>query len=134
MLLKSGYRSILTGATTSLLAVICSINAQASELRRVLSTSDDWQALDHCAAYGPDFTSVAGSDACVRIGGRVRVEFGFRGMPNPYANATGGVASHPAAMHSSGGAGPMADIPDGIEQSHVRLPGPGTLDPNDPFH
>ncbi len=30
----------------------------------------------HCAAYGPGFAAVAGSDTCIRIGGRVRVEAG----------------------------------------------------------
>ena len=30
----------------------------------------------HCAIYGPGFAAVAGSDTCIRIGGRVRVEAG----------------------------------------------------------
>ena len=35
-----------------------------------------WLALDKCAAYGPDFTSVEGTKSCVKIGGHVRVEVG----------------------------------------------------------
>jgi Porin subfamily len=138
MLLKSGYKSILAGATTSLIAVVCAGDAQASESRPVISAIvsgfDDWQALDHCAAYGPDFASVAGSDACVRIGGRVRVEFDFRRLPNPYENETNWAASHPAAMHSGRSIEPSDDIPDAVEPSHVRLPGPGAPELSDPFH
>ena len=32
-----------------------------------------------CAAYGPGFVGLAGSDTCVRIGGHVRVEYGSGG-------------------------------------------------------
>ena len=43
---------------------------------------------DRCAAYGPGFAAVAGSDTCMRIGGRVRVEAGngFMAPNNGWAN------------------------------------------------
>jgi hypothetical protein len=129
MLFKNGYRSILAAATAScLLASTYAGNVQAGEAQPIPS-SGDWQALDHCAVYGPDFASVAGSDACVRIGGRVRVEFGFRKTPNPYDDDIR-VGSHPAVMRS-GGSVESIDVPDGVEQGHVRLN--GTSEPADPY-
>lgn len=58
-------------------------------------------ALDHCAAYGPDFTSVEGTSACVKIAGHVRVEIGSRGLGRVGDNgfAQQGAAA-PAAMHT----------------------------------
>lgn len=68
-----------------------------------------WVALDRCAVYGPDFTSVEGTQTCVKIGGHVRVEFGQR-LPNqlndrPAINDQGqvnnqGWGTAPAAMRS----------------------------------
>ncbi|WP_036259836.1 hypothetical protein [Methylocapsa aurea] len=56
------------------------------------------RANAQCAAYGPGFTAVEGSDACVWVGGHVRVEIGSRGAASPNNGwATGGAA--PAAMH-----------------------------------
>jgi hypothetical protein len=125
MLLKNGYRFILAATAAGLLASTCAGNVQAGEAQPIPS-SGDWQALDHCAVYGPDFTSVAGSDACVRIGGRVRVEFGFRKTPNPYDNDMR-VGSHPAVIRSGGSIESPADLPDGVEQGHVRLNGASEL-------
>ena len=56
---------------------------------------------DRCAAFGPGFAAVAGSDTCVRIGGRVRVEAG-RGTFDPntgWANDGVGSADVPGARH-----------------------------------
>ncbi|MBI1869235.1 MAG: hypothetical protein HYS06_13240 [Methylocystis sp.] len=59
---------------------------------------------NRCASLGEGFVAVAGSDACVRIGGHVRVEFG-----------NGGAA--PGGVYSS-------SVRDGVqpasERSHVR--------------
>ena len=90
------------------------------------------QALDHCAAYGPDFTSVAGSDACVRIGGRVRVEFGFRRLSNPSDENFGQVGSHPAAMRGGSVAQPD-DNADSIEEGHMRLDSLSEQGRSDPY-
>jgi hypothetical protein len=32
--------------------------------------------INPCASYGPNFTRVAGTDTCVKVGGAVRVETG----------------------------------------------------------
>jgi hypothetical protein len=129
MLLRSGGRSTLFAASAALLAFVGP--TKAGEVQRIPSR-DDWQAIDHCAAYGPDFTSVAGSDACVRIGGRVRVEFGFRKTPDPYDNDVLQVGSHPAVVRSGSSVESPTAIPEGIEQGHVRLNGLGITDPGDP--
>lgn len=84
-------------------------------------------ALDRCAAYGPDFTSVEGTGACVKISGHVRVEIGSHGLGHGdngrvdggYARQ-GGTAT--AAMRTeettSGYAGDPADFP---YSHHLRL-------------
>lgn len=135
MFLNSGHRTILAGAAASLLAVVGAAGAQAGNSRHVSvavsSAFDEWQAIDHCAAYGPDFTSVAGSDACVQIGGRVRVEFSFRG--SPYDAAAGFANSRPAAMRSDGASEHATDILDGAEQGHLRVQGLDTSGQVEPF-
>jgi hypothetical protein len=85
-------------------------------------------ALDRCAAYGPDFTSVEGSGACVKISGHVRVEVGSRGLGRVSDNGRvdsgyaqqGGTAT--AAMRTeetaNGDAGDPADFP---YSHHLRL-------------
>ena len=76
-----------------------------------------WVALDRCAAYGPQFTSVEGTDACVRIGGHVRVEFGPQNIGHAINQGWGRTA--PAAMRSEGlvGVGPSGLPP----AQHLRL-------------
>ncbi len=82
-----------------------------------------WMALDNCAAYGPDFTSVEGTKTCAKIGGHVRVEFGSHNFGQATDQATnhewgrGGTA--PAAMRTEGLVG--AD-PSGLPAArHLRL-------------
>jgi hypothetical protein len=80
-------------------------------------------ALDRCAAYGPDFTSVEGTGACVKISGHVRVEVGAHGLnrvgDNGYVQDG---APAPAAMRTeetvNGDAGDPADFP---YSHHLRL-------------
>ncbi len=80
-------------------------------------------ALDRCAAYGPDFTSVEGTGACVKISGHVRVETGSHGLgragDNDYAQQG---AATTAAMRTeetvNGDAGDPADFP---YSHHLRL-------------
>jgi hypothetical protein len=91
-------------------------------------------ASDHCTAYGPGFTSVEGSDTCIRIGGRVRVEAGT-GMTASSANngwASGG--TRPASLHSSSGEA-LSNTVNGADfgRSHLRLP-QGALGYADPSH
>src|ERR1039458_1493478 len=136
MFLNAGHIAILAGATASLLAAVCATGAQASESGHVFvaiaPAFDEWQAIDHCATYGPDFTSVAGSDACVRIGGRVRVEFSFRRSPNEAD--TGFANSRPAVMRSDGASEHANDSLDGVEQGHLRVRGLDASGQVDPFH
>ncbi len=77
--------------------------------------------INPCASYGADFTAVEGSDTCVRIGGRVRVEFGTRGASSAPDNgwATGAA---PAALR---------DEPEQT-RSRLRLPS-SESDFADPF-
>lgn len=76
-----------------------------------------WRAIDRCAAYGPEFTSVEGTSSCVRIGGHVRVEFGTQNLGHAANHGWGRAA--PAAMRTEGLVG--AD-PSGFPQArHLRL-------------
>ncbi len=62
-----------------------------------------------CVGYGPDFVAVDGSDTCVRVGGRIRVEAG-----NGSFNPNNGWAS--------GGILPAAANPDlSPARRHIRL-------------
>ena len=78
--------------------------------------SQPWLALDRCAGYGPAFTSVEGTDACVKIGGHVRVEFGPQNLGRTINREWGRTA--PAAMRSDGFVG---DEPAGPRAQHLRL-------------
>jgi hypothetical protein len=135
MFLNCGHKALLATATASLFVGVCAMSARAGEpghaFVAVAPAFDEWQALDHCAAYGPDFTSVEGSDACVRIGGRIHVEFSFRRAPYPadagYAN------SRAAVMRSDGAAEPENDGLEGLEQGHLHVHGVDTSGQADPF-
>lgn len=87
--------------------------------------SSRWLALDKCAAYGPDFTSVEGTQSCVKIGGHVRVEVGSLNYGRTIDQdwSQGGTA--PAAMRTES---PVGSDDSGYPISHhLRLrqePGP----------
>lgn len=76
-----------------------------------------WLAVDRCAAYGPEYTSVEGTNACVRIGGHVRVEFGAQNLGH-VANHVWGRAA-PAAMRTEGRVG--GDPSGAPPTRHLRL-------------
>jgi hypothetical protein len=80
-------------------------------------------ALDRCAAYGPDFTSVEGTGACVKISGHVRVEVGSHGLGRVGDNGypqQGGTAT--AAMRTEETVGSYAGDPADFPYSHhLRL-------------
>lgn len=69
-------------------------------------TSSQTQA-NPCAIYGTGFVPVHGGDACVRIGGRVRVDGAIVPSQNVYGAA--------------GRASPL----DGPDRAHLRLQGGG---------
>jgi len=102
----------------ALIAVPCAaIAQQARSVGRVPVWALPWRAIDHCAVYGPEFTSVEGTQTCVRIGGHVRVEFGAQAL-NRAANYGWGRTA-PAAMRSEG---PVGADPSGMPAAqHLRL-------------
>ena len=54
-------------------------------------------ALDKslCAAYGPGFVPIAGTDTCVRISGHVRMEYIFgRAGPSPSRGSESGASAY----------------------------------------
>jgi hypothetical protein len=122
MFRHGGYFFTLT-LTIAGLAAICCPSAQAAESRSAPWTIDplesNWQAVDHCAVYGPDFASVAGSDTCVRIGGRVRVEYHFRQSSEDAGPSW--AANRPATMRSDAPSLPTDEMIQGIEQGHLRV-------------
>ncbi len=99
----------LAGATVLLFATEAMAQEQLSS--QPLASSRLWIAEDRCAAYGPDFTSVEGTQNCVRIGGHVRVDAGVR-------NTGEGAGAAPAAMRSEEIEGGDSDL-GGAE--HLRL-------------
>ncbi|SFK13448.1 porin [Methylocapsa palsarum] len=63
------------------------------------------RANAQCAVYGPGFVAAPGSDACIWVGGHVRMEFGSKSSRSPNNGwASGGTV--PAAMRVQDGAEP----------------------------
>lgn len=79
-------------------------------------------AGDPCAAHGPGFAPIAGTDTCVKIGGRVRVEYGFSSGGSGYNWRVGPEFNGPAAPDPSLSA-PPAPVRVGPphEKSHLRV-------------
>ena len=66
---------------------------------------------NHCVNRGPDFVAVAGSDNCVRLGSRVRVDLGPRASVSAYSGSTpDGV--QPAASRSHVRTDPISSFMD----------------------
>jgi hypothetical protein len=65
-----------------------------------LQPAEGARADARCAAYGPGFTAVDGSDACVWVGGHVRLEVGSRMASAP---ENGWAASDAAAVRVKDG-------------------------------
>ena len=55
----------------------CAPALAASLPSRTAQPSEPAPAVNRCAAYGPGFFSVKGSDTCMRIGGYVGADVGF---------------------------------------------------------
>lgn len=71
---------------------------------------------NRCAAYGPEFAAVEGSDACMRIGGHVRVQLGTNAGLRPSSGWGGGSAS--AATLRSDSSDPRT-----ASSTHLRVRG-----------
>jgi hypothetical protein len=85
-----------------------------------LSRQASARAEAQCAAYGPGFRAIEGSDACVFVGGHIRVGFGSRGGESPNNGWSSGGG---AVRVNATGAAPVAT-------GHLRLPAgdsPGTI-------
>lgn len=100
----------------------------ASGLFVLLSVSAGF-AADRCAAYGPGFTAVEGTTACVKIGGHVRVEFGSRSLTYYPDSVHTSASATTAAIRTDDIAHGAADFP---EPRHLRVSGDG-FDYVDPF-
>lgn len=92
-------------------------SAQASERRPLpLPASQAKQPVPNpCARYGEGYVQVQGSDACVRIGGRLRIDVG-RGLRSD---------ARPAQGLLFGEAGPSLypDEFEGVNRAHIRVQG-----------
>lgn len=105
------FLALLVGAAGSTAALFgTEAAAQGLSPAQTNDLTKPWIALDRCSVYGPDFTSVEGTQTCVRIGGHVRVDLG------PRAPAQAGAA--PAAMRSEG---LLGGDPDYSGSDHLRL-------------
>jgi hypothetical protein len=80
---------------------------------------------NRCAAFGPEFAAVEGSDTCMRIGGHVRVQLGTNAGLRPSSGWGAGSAS--AATLRSDSSDPRT-----AAATHLRVRG-GLEYPN-PFH
>ncbi len=70
-----------------------------------------------CAVYGADFVAAQGTGACVRIGGRVRLEMNSGSAGHAYAP----LSNFPAAPFPALG----AERADGPARAHMRVGGAG---------
>ncbi|MHB8886706.1 MAG: hypothetical protein ACYC5H_16810 [Methylovirgula sp.] len=111
-----GFIAGLAGPLTLTLVSSAIAQERTPSGSQVQIGSQPWLALDRCAAYGPEFTSVEGTDACVKIGGHVRVEFGPQNLGRTIKQGWGRTA--PAAMRSEGFVG---GDPAGPRAQHLRL-------------
>jgi hypothetical protein len=107
-------RSMLSaGALAVCLGSALPASAQAPDRRQSPAAGDRThpQAANRCARYGEGFVPVEGSDACVRIGGRLRIEFG--GSPR----------SSIAPLSGFSYGDPLMGESDGLNRAYIRVPG-----------
>lgn len=98
------------GCLAALLVSCLATQVSAQEKRPVM-------ALNHCAAYGPDFVPVEGTRTCERIGRHVRVEIGGRPLTPPAEHFSGG-GTAPAAVRTEEPLDGASDFP---SADHLRL-------------
>lgn len=107
-------RSMLSaGALAICLGSALPAAAQMPDRRQAPAVGDRTQpqAANRCARYGEGFVPVEGSDACVRIGGRLRIEFG--GTPR----------SSVAPLSGFSYGDPLMGESDGLNRAYIRVPG-----------
>jgi hypothetical protein len=76
-------KKILSG-----LFLIASTSSYATELPQSRNQPNKDQYVKVCTAYGDGFFVVPGTDSCLRVGGRVRAEFGYVAPQDVYGNPT----------------------------------------------
>ncbi len=79
-------------------------------------------AGESCAAYGPGFTKVEGSETCIHIGGHVRVEAGMGSSATANNGSLSGNGARPASLRSSSDDTTNTIGGAGLGRSHLRLP------------
>ncbi|MBX9739886.1 MAG: porin [Beijerinckiaceae bacterium] len=113
-LLAKGVRSgmLLAGAALLCAGGAGTVSAQMPDHRQAPVLGKPAKPLppNRCARYGEGYVAVEGSDACVRIGGRLRIDIG--------GSARSGVA--PMSGYSFGDNLPGES--DGLSRAHIRLP------------
>jgi hypothetical protein len=91
---KVEMTSFLNYASTSLIGALILVSAAGgSSSAGEYGTATRYNGVNRCAAYGPEFAAVQGSDACVRIGGHVRVQMGTSAGLRPNSGWGAGNAS-----------------------------------------
>lgn len=101
---KFSFRDAISAARPGRVVLACAVCAAATGA----FAGDRRAPVDPCAAFGPGFAPLSGSSACVKIGGRVRVEAGMsRGLADwrvaPQAGAASGAAMPAFAAPHAGG-------------------------------
>lgn len=130
MISRTFFAFLCSGAA----AVVASDSVEANDLtsgNRALSRADA-----QCAAYGPGFTAVDGSDSCVWVGGHVRLEVGSRmasAPDNGWAAAPGTVRVNNVYEQSDGVATHSARSETAKSRERLRLPESDITGSIDPF-
>ena|SRR4051794_2591860 len=85
----------------AVLAVIAAASAASAAERlpdagkHVVRPGKTAAPMSHCASYGEGFVPVVGSDSCVKIGGRLRIDLGGSMAAPVYSGSRDGIS--PAA-------------------------------------
>ena len=105
--------SFMNSAPSSLFAAIVLVGSATGGMAQDSHGAMQLGGFSHCSSYGPDFAAVEGSNTCVKIGGRVRVQLG--------TNAS----LHPDTWHASHAAPATlrSDSPVTATANHLRIRG-----------
>jgi len=74
-------KSLLLGSASAFVAVV---GANAADLPSKKAAPATYVKI--CDAYGAGFYTIPGTETCIKIGGRVRADFGFSGRQDVYAS------------------------------------------------
>jgi hypothetical protein len=88
------WRKIMKRLLTAAMIVISS-SAISSELPQSRKQTQTDQYVKVCSAYGEGFFVVPGTDSCIRVGGRVRADFGYVAPQAIYGNPGSTAGNNP---------------------------------------